>query len=79
MTLDLITFTAPSSWASALINGDASGLDEAETQAIDACLADLLAEHGSAHICDCTEAEFRNRPGDYGDLAGDYSTYSMLV
>lgn len=41
MTLHAETFTAPAHWASALINGDRTGLSEDAEQELD----DYLAEH----------------------------------
>jgi hypothetical protein len=77
--MEIIEFTAPASWASALINGDDSGMDEAECLGVRACIDDLVAKHGSAFVCDCSEPEFQWRGGDYGSLAGDYCTYTMTV
>jgi hypothetical protein len=41
MALVANTFTAPAHWASALINGDRTGLSEDDEQALD----DYLAQH----------------------------------
>ncbi len=78
------TYTAPACWASCLINGDASGLDycntpsdpagDREIAAADAFIADV----GLGGPVDCSEPEFMTYGWDYGDLAGDYCTYSFL-
>ena len=77
--MEIIEFTAPASWACSLIYGDDSGMDEAECLEVQACIDDLVAKHGSAHVCDCSEPEFRWLGWDYGSLSGDYCVYTMTV
>lgn len=72
-------FTGPAHWAPYLVNGDASGLDDADRAEADAALDAKVNRHGSCHVCDCSEPSFRNRPGDYGTLSGDYCTYTYLA
>lgn len=71
-------FTAPAHWASFLINGDDSGLSPSDLADAEACVRHLCHLYGSAHVCDCSEPEFRWRAGDYGNKAGDYCTYTLL-
>ena len=79
MTLNTITFTAPSSWACYLINGDHSGLEDADKIEADNCIEDLIKRHGNGHVVDCGEAYFTWKRTDYGTLAGDYCEYTILV
>jgi hypothetical protein len=46
--MNTVTFTAPSAWASYLINGDASGIDAAEQ----ACANAFVAQYGVPVCCD---------------------------
>lgn len=73
----LETYTLPTYWASALINGDESGLTDAESAAIEA----WLKQHNYPWCVDCSEeSEFRHLSYDCpNELAGDYSTYTFDV
>ena len=64
------SFTAPAAWASYLVNGDASGISEAEKQEIDRVAA------GLGSCVDAIECGFKWRP-DYG-MAGDCCEYRFL-
>lgn len=66
-------YTAPSCWASYLINGDLSGIDDDDIRQAD----DFVESVGAGAPVDCAEAGFINRP-DFGKLAGDCQTYSFL-
>ena len=66
-------YTAPSCWASYLINGDASGIDEDDQREADAFVESV----GAGSPVDCTDAGFIRRP-DFGKLAGDCQTYTFL-
>lgn len=44
----VVTFTLPAHWASYLINGDASGYDDDDLQAMDTLTADIIKHHGNA-------------------------------
>ena len=76
-----ITFTAPSHWASALINGDESTFDyyedEKDFAEYENCLASLIAKYGNAMPMDCTHLGF-TQSGDFGILSGDYAEYTIL-
>lgn len=52
--LDILTITAPSAWATYLINGDDSGLEEDEIRACDA----FIARQGVGSPVSCEEAGF---------------------
>lgn len=47
--LKVFTYTLPAYWASYLINGDASGLEDGEQAMIDA----FVTREGNPHFCDC--------------------------
>lgn len=65
---------APTDWASYLINGDGSGLDEAEIVAADVFVAEVIASHGHSHFHDCVERGFTM----HGDYKGrDVSLYFL--
>jgi len=76
-----VTFTAPSHWSSALINGDESAFDYYEDKKdfaeYENCLASLIANYGNAMPTDCTQLGFAQR-GDFGSLAGDYAEYTIF-
>ena len=81
--MDVIQFTAPACWASYLINGDASGLDDAEKASADRCLDAMVAKYGSCYVHDAEDLGFRSY-ADYGmnGLAEDlgfrsYADYGM--
>lgn len=74
--MNTVTYTAPSSWASYFINGDASGLEDDEQKAADAFLA--WVDQGSP--VDCEDAGFIHRPDSFHvyPFAGDCQTYTFL-
>ncbi len=70
----------PSHWASALINGDESGMADQEIEEMDALLEHLGAD--KAHCLDVSDySDFELPPSyihsSYGLLAGAYSTFSF--
>ena len=71
--MKLETYTAPSCWASYLINGDASGIDNDDQREADAFVESV----GAGSPVDCADAGFIHRP-DFGKLAGDCQTYTFL-
>ena len=68
-----VDYVLPSAWASYLVNGDASGLEEYEKAEADA----FLAKEGLRECCDCSESFFSHRP-DSG-LAGDCLNYRFKL
>lgn len=64
--------TAPSAWASYLINGDATGIDDREQEEADA----MVAHIGLGSPTDCDDAGFVSNP-DYGAYGGDCQTYTF--
>jgi len=76
MTLTLETATAPSAWASYLINGDASGLDDGEDKLVDAWLESL----NWGLPCGCEDAGFIHwHDARQYALPADCQTYEFLV
>ncbi len=47
------TWDLPAHWASALINGDESGLDADDIAALEAFTADMVEEFGQCSAVDC--------------------------
>jgi hypothetical protein len=72
-----VQLTAPSVWASYLINGDASGIDAEEIAAADA----WLTREGLPTPVDCEDAGFRWRHDAFEELplGADCQLYSFLV
>ena len=75
--LEAITRTAPSHWASYLINSDASGMSDGE---IEACDAWIECEE-LPQPCDCEDAGFikYHDAYPYVGLAADCQRYTFLV
>ena len=69
----VVSYTAPSCWAPYLINGDASGIEDADQAEADA----MVDQVGCGSPVSCEDAGFVHRP-DFGKLAGDCQTYSFL-
>jgi hypothetical protein len=69
----IVEYTAPSAWASYLINGDASGLEDSEIKEADSFVESV----GLGAPIDAQDAGFLTHP-DYGTFAGDCQTYSFF-
>jgi hypothetical protein len=76
MKFEVHTYTAPSCWASYLINGDATGISDDDRAEADKFVAHVVAAIGNGFPVDCSEPDFMWRP-DFG-MAGDCCTYSFL-
>ena len=77
MHLEPVTATAPSYWASYLINGDDSAMNEAEI-----AQADAFADWLGGSIVSCEDAGFCHfHDARYvgADYAADCQTYTALV
>lgn len=69
-------FKLPSYWASALINGDESGMDEKESADIEAF---LNREEMKGWTCaDVSEHTWFSHSNDAGTLAGDVARYTFI-
>ena len=73
-----ITEELPIYWASYLINGDSSGLDDGEEYVIEATLVDLeLSKFECVSVSD--DYSFRWGRSDLPDLeGGDYAVYTFI-
>ena len=78
------TYTAPACWASYLINGDASGIDQEDIDGADAMVGDIGC--GSPVSCGddgeepwfSSKADYMTHDADGNALAGDFLTYTFL-
>ena len=81
--LEVIEYELPSFWASALINGDFSGLDVEDLKALESFTLDVVEEYGHANFVDCSDdcSDFRryHDASAYGVLACDVLTYTLLA
>ena len=77
MRFETFTATAPADWASYLINGDASGLEDGEEAIIDAWIADYC--EGLMPV-DCTENGFMayHDAWHWYPLGSDCQTYTFM-
>ncbi|HYG24470.1 MAG TPA: hypothetical protein VEH04_16955 [Verrucomicrobiae bacterium] len=73
--LEPVTYTLPASWASYLINGDASGLEDGESSRIDY----WLLSHNLPSPVDCSEEAHFARSNDATQLGGDVLEYTFLI
>jgi len=76
------TFELPSFWASALINGDASGLSDEDEKKLDAFTDFMTEEYGSCWAIDCTNDPHFKRYHDatrFGVLACDVLDFTFDV
>lgn len=82
MKIECVEFTAPSEWASYLINGDASGLDDDEQALADSFVRYAVEECGaSGWPVNCEDAGFifyhDARTWTGCDYAADCQTYTF--
>lgn len=71
--IETVTYKLPAHWASYLINGDASGLEDGEQAVIDA----WMVKEGNPHICDCGESYF-SWTNEATSLGGDVCDYTAF-
>lgn len=74
MTLETTTFILPSYWASYLVNGDTSGLDDSEQADCDAFLKTVP----EWRCCSCEGESFFSHSNDAGTLPGDCLEYVFI-
>ena len=73
-------YDLPAHWASALINGDESGLEPEDSEALEAFTADMVAEYGQCWAIDCSEEPSFTAYHDakrYGVLACETLTFTF--
>lgn len=86
MKIEIVKATAPASWASYLINGDASGLHydvDFDDEKLEALLSEIEAfakslGSASGHCVDAEEVGFRHSD-DAGQLPGNKCEYTFHV
>ena len=69
--IETIEYTLPAYWATYLINGDFSGLEDGEQETIDA----YIRAEGNPHFTDCGEQYFAHS-NDATTLGGDVCDYT---
>jgi len=74
MKLNTVSYTLPADWASYLVNGDASGLSDAEQKEVDAFC------DGLGFCIDCSnenEFSWRNDANNLGGPVADFTFQSI--
>ena len=69
-----VTYTLPIYWASYLINGDHSGLDEGEKEVIDSWIKD----NDYPNLVDVSEDYYFAHTNDATNLGGDVCEYTCI-
>ena len=80
--MQIETFQLPDFWASALINGDTSGLSDEDEQALENFTNSMIKDYGSCLAIDCTyEPHFSkfHDASSFGVLACDVLKFSFDV
>ena len=76
------SYLLPEHWACALINGDESGLDDCEQEALDSFVAYMVEKHGACHCVDvgehCGFVKYHDAQ-EYGVLACDVANFIFDV
>ena len=75
--LETVTYTAPAEWASYLINGDASGLEDNDIAECDAWLEDIMAP-GMYGPVDCEDMGFCQSCDAVRQFVGDVCEYTFM-
>jgi hypothetical protein len=79
---NLIELELPDFWASPLINGDESGLDDMECDILDKFTDYMLDKFGSCHCVDVSpELDFKrwHDASEFGVLACDVATFTFAI
>ena len=82
MSVQIETFELPDFWASALINGDTSGLTDEDEKSLDAFTDFMVKQYGSCWATDCTDEPHFQKYHDatrFGVLACDVLEFSFDV
>lgn len=80
-TINTITYKLPSYWASYLINGDASGLEDNEQEQIDTWVERQRKNLNTTlfSCTDCSEESAYSWRNDATNLGGDVCDYTFLI
>ena len=76
------TLMLPSHWASPLVNGDESGLEDEDSAALNAFVDDMVRTYGSCHCVDVSEDTQFMRWHDaveYGVPASDVAEFTFFA
>jgi hypothetical protein len=77
--VEVVTAVGFTYWASYLVNGDASGIDDADVEAADKFQAYLRGDAHAIDVTDVSEDNWFGRPDFGSNLAGDCCTYTALL
>ena len=80
--MEVLELELPSFWASALVNGDESGLDDAETKILHAFENQMLKEYAVFYCVDVSEESWFQKLHDatrFGVLACEVLKFSFAV
>lgn len=75
MTIETETYTLPAYWASYLINGDHSGLEDSEIQEADSFMASLEAD--GWYCVDASQDSDFSYSNDATDTGGDVAEFTF--
>ena len=75
MEAEIITYTLPLYWASALINGDLSGLEENEIDELDR----FLERESNPYFVDVSEETWFSWSNDANRLGGDVAEFKAIA
>lgn len=76
------TLMLPTHWASPLVNGDESGLEDEDQAQLEAFTADMVRTYGSCHCVDVSDdTEFMrwHDAAPYGVLACDVAEFTFFA
>ncbi len=73
------TYILPAYWASALINGDYSGLEDTEIKEIETFEAQNREDNCCFYCIDCSEEQYFKWRNDATNLGGDVLEYTFDV
>ena len=73
------TYILPSYWASALVNGDYTGLSDEEAAEVRSCTDWICSQLGRAECVDVSEEEWFARSNDWDSVAGNVMEYTFLT
>ncbi len=87
MAIEIETLALPDHWASALINGDTSGMTDEDELALDLFTEHMVEMYGQCHAMTCSDEHDEESPGfltyhdarDFGVLACNCLAYTFDI
>lgn len=73
------TYTLPSYWAPALMNGDYTGLSDEEVSEVNDCIEWICSHLGWAECVNVSEEEWFATSNDWDSTAGDVMEYTFIT